>query len=110
MSRMITSKAVDVVNFDASWGGGPTEWLKVAGMAKIYGIELGHHEEFQVASHLLASVPHGKFVEIFEEDRDPIYWNLIKNRPEIKKGIIELPNGPGFGWDLNEDFISEYRV
>ena len=110
MSRMITSKAVDVVNFDASWGGGPTEWLKVAGMAKIYGIELGHHEEFQVAAHLLASVPHGKFVEIFEEDRDPIYWNLINNRPEINNGIINLPDEPGFGWKLNEEYISEYRV
>ena len=107
---MITTNAVDVVNFDASWGGGPTEWLKVAGMTAIHGIELGHHEEFQIASHLLASVPNGKFVEIFEEDRDPIYWNLIENRPEIKKGVINLPNDPGFGWVLNEDFISEYKV
>ncbi len=110
ISRMITTNAVDVVNFDASWGGGPTEWLKVAGMTAIHGIELGHHEEFQLASHLLASVPNGKFVEIFEEDRDPIYWNLIENRPEIKKGVINLPSDPGFGWVLNEDFISEYKV
>ena len=35
---------------------------------------------------------------------------LFKNRPEIKDGIINLPNAPGFGWDLNEDFISKYRI
>jgi L-alanine-DL-glutamate epimerase-like enolase superfamily enzyme len=99
---------VDVVNFDASWGGGPTEWLRVANMAQIFNIDMGHHEEFQVAAHLLASVPNSRFVEIFEEERDPIFWNLIENRPSIEDGKIQLPNENGFGWVLDRDYIKKY--
>ena len=55
--------AIDVSNFDASWAGGPTIWRKAAGLAAEFGIELGHHEEPQIASHLLASVPDHTFVE-----------------------------------------------
>ena len=108
VANLIINSAVDVINFDASWGGGPTEWLRVANMAQIYNIDLGHHEEFQIAAHLLASVPNSKFVEIFEEDRDPVYWNLIKNRPEISNGKINLPDEDGFGWVLDTNFIKKY--
>ena len=108
VANLIINSAVDVINFDASWGGGPTEWLRVANMAQIYNIDLGHHEEFQIAAHLLASVPNSKFVEIFEEDRDPVYWNLIKNRPEISNGKIKLPDEDGFGWVLDTNFIKKY--
>ena len=35
--------------------------------------------------HLLASIPHGTFVECFHPDRDPIWWNLIANRPAARR-------------------------
>ena len=108
ISKLITNNSVDVVNFDASWGGGPTEWLRVANMAKIYNIDMGHHEEFQVAAHLLASIPNGRFVEIFEEERDPIFWNLIQNRPTINDGKIKLPEQDGYGWVLDTGYIKKY--
>ncbi len=68
--------AIDVSNFDASWAGGPTIWRKAAGLAAAFGVELGHHEEPQIASHLLASVPDHTFVECFDEERDPFFWRL----------------------------------
>jgi L-alanine-DL-glutamate epimerase-like enolase superfamily enzyme len=107
---LIVEGAIDVCNFDASWSGGPTEWRRVAGMAHAFDVRMGHHEEPQVASHLLASVPHGTFVECFHPDRDPIWWNLVANRPPLVGGAIQLGEGPGLGWELDEDFIAAHRV
>jgi D-galactarolactone cycloisomerase len=107
---LIADGAIDVCNFDASWAGGPTIWRKAAGMAAAYGVQMGHHEEPQVAAHLLASVPHGTFVECFDEDRDPIFWNLFANRPRIADGMYHMPQGAGFGIELNTDFVEQYTV
>jgi L-alanine-DL-glutamate epimerase-like enolase superfamily enzyme len=102
--------SVDFCNFDASWSGGPTEWRRVAGMAMTYDVRMAHHEEAQVAAHLLASIPHGTYLEHFHPDRDPIWHNLIANRPTPRDGHIQLPTGPGLGWELDEEFITKYRV
>lgn len=102
--------SVDFCNFDASWSGGPSEWRRVAGMAAVYDVGMSHHEEPQVAAHLLASIPHGTYLEHFHPDRDPIWHNLIANRPVPRDGIIQLPSGPGLGWELDQDFITRYRV
>ena len=57
MREMMAAGAIDVCNYDASWGGGPTEWRRIAALAASFDVQLGHHEEAQVASHLLASQP-----------------------------------------------------
>lgn len=110
MRALMMAGSIDVSNYDASWGGGPTAWRRVAAMASIHDVEMGHHEEAQIASHLLASVPHGTYVEAFHPDRDPIFWQMIANRPELVNGEFVLPDGPGFGWELDAAFIDKYRV
>jgi len=107
---LMDAHAIDVCNFDASWSGGYTNWRRMAAVAHTYSIELGHHEEPHVAAHLLASQPRGTFVEVFHPDRDPIWWRMIANRPQLVDGCIELPSGPGFGWELDWDFIEHHRV
>ena len=67
----------------------------MAAMALSFDVEMGHHEEPQVAAHLLASIPHGTYVECFHPDRDPIWWNLIANRPKVEDGRSRCPSGPG---------------
>jgi D-galactarolactone cycloisomerase len=107
---LMVEGAIDVCNFDASWSGGPTEWRRVAGMATAFDVSMGHHEEPQVASHLLCSIAHGLYVECFHPDRDPIWWNLIANRPPLQDGRIELGDAPGLGWELDEEYIARYRI
>jgi L-alanine-DL-glutamate epimerase-like enolase superfamily enzyme len=102
--------AIDFCNFDASWSGGPTEWRRVAAMATTFDVQMAHHEEPQVASHLLSSVPNGTYVEIFHPDRDPIWWNLVANRPEIADGRIVLSEAPGLGWELDWEYVERHRL
>jgi D-galactarolactone cycloisomerase len=107
---LMVEGAIDFCNFDASWSGGPTEWRRVAAMATVFDVQMAHHEEPQVASHLLCSVPNSTFVEIFHPDRDPIWWNLIANRPEITDGRLTLSEAPGLGWELDWDYVERHRL
>jgi L-alanine-DL-glutamate epimerase-like enolase superfamily enzyme len=101
--------AIDICNFDASWSGGPTVWRRMAAVATTYDVQVGHHEEPQVSTHLVASQPHGTFAECFHPDRDPFWWNLIANRPELDGGELVLSDEPGFGWSLDADYIERFR-
>jgi L-alanine-DL-glutamate epimerase-like enolase superfamily enzyme len=107
---LMVEGAIDFCNFDASWSGGPTEWRRVAAVASAFDVEMAHHEEPQIGTHLLASIPHGTFVETFHPDRDPIWWNLIANPPPLANGAIRLSDAPGFGWELDQDYIDSHRV
>lgn len=108
--NLMEAGAIDVCNLDASWSGGSTSWLRMAALAHVYNVELAHHEEPQVGAHLLASQPKGTFVEVFHRDRDPIWWNLIANRPQLVDGEMILPQAPGFGWELDWEFAAHHRV
>jgi D-arabinonate dehydratase len=106
---LISAGAVDACNADASWIGGPSEWRRVAALAAMYEVEMAHHEEPQISAHLLASIPHGTYVETFDPDRDPIFWNMIANRREFSDGLYLVPDGPGFGLELDWSYIDRYR-
>lgn len=101
--------AIDVCNFDASWSGGPTEWRRVAGLAAAFGVEMAHHEEPQIAAQLIASVAHATYLECFHPDRDPIFWNMVANRSEARAGRYKVPAGPGWGLELDWDYVRRYR-
>jgi L-alanine-DL-glutamate epimerase-like enolase superfamily enzyme len=49
-------------------------------------------------------------VEAFTPTRDPVFWNLIVNRPALEDGLFRLPEGPGLGWQLDEGFIARHRT
>jgi L-alanine-DL-glutamate epimerase-like enolase superfamily enzyme len=107
---LMEAGAVDVCNFDSSWSGGPTAWRRCAAVAHAYDVAMGHHEEPQVALHLIASQSHGTYAECFHPDRDPFWWNLIANRPDAVDGRVQLPDGPGLGWELDRDYIDFHRA
>jgi D-galactarolactone cycloisomerase len=107
---LMQAGAVDVCNFDSSWSGGPTAWRRAAAVAHSYDVEMGHHEEPHVAAHLIASQPHGTYAECFHPDRDPFWWNLIANRPQLANGMITLTETPGLGWQLDAAYVKTYRL
>jgi len=108
--RLLESNAVDIINYDASLGGGPTAWLKVAAVAEANDVAMGHHEEPQIAMHLLSAIPNGGFVECFHPDLDPVWYELVTNTPSVEDGRLRLPDEPGLGIELNDEMIEEYTV
>ena len=107
---LMADRAIDYCNFDASWGGGPTEWRRVAALAYAYDVTMAHHEEPQISAQLLASVNHRSFLEVFHPDRDPLFYMLVANRGRFENGLYGVPQGPGWGLELDETVIAKYRV
>jgi L-alanine-DL-glutamate epimerase-like enolase superfamily enzyme len=108
---LVVHGRVNILNVDVTLAGGVSEWLRIAGMASHYHVEMAHHEEAQVALHLLASIPHGLYVEIFPNvKRDPLWFELPATPYRIRDGYMELPSEPGLGMGLNPDVIERYRV
>jgi D-arabinonate dehydratase len=108
---LIVRGATDILNYDATIGPGVTEWRRTAAMAHCFGVHMAHHEEPQIALHLLAGVPNGLCVEIFPNyNRDPMWFDLPVEQPKIADGYMFCPQRPGFGIDLNNEIIDKWRV
>jgi D-arabinonate dehydratase len=108
---LVVQGKVNYLNVDVTIAGGVTEWRRIAALASHFHVKMAHHEEAQVALHLLASIPHGLYVEIFPNPRrDPMWFELPVEQPRIRNGFMELPSGPGLGMELNEDVIARYRA
>jgi D-galactarolactone cycloisomerase len=110
MRDLMQNDAIDVCNLDASISGGPTEWRRVAGLAEAFSVDMAHHEEPHLAVQLLASAPRATFVECFSPERDPLYWNMVTNRPRASRGVVTVPMMPGWGLEYDWDWISAHRV
>lgn len=105
----ILSGCVDLLNVDATIAGGITEWRKIASFVGMMNVSMGHHEEPQVALHLLAAIPNATFVEIFpDKERDPMWYELVTERPRISDGYMYLPQSPGLGLNYNPEIIERY--
>jgi D-galactarolactone cycloisomerase len=107
--NLVAEGAVDVCNLDASWGGGPTAWLRVAHMAATFGVQMAHHGEPVVGSHLLAAVPNGTYVETHHPDRDPLFHIGLVDRGAFVDGHYRLTEVPGFGVGYEPAFIAKYE-
>jgi D-arabinonate dehydratase len=108
---LVVGKAVDILNVDVTVAGGVTEWRRIAAMAGAFHVQMAHHEEPQIAVHLLASVPNTLYVEIFPNyERDPMWVDLPLNPPVIRDGYMEVPQGYGTGINLNPEIIEKYRI
>ena len=63
-----------------------------------------------MSAHLLASVPDHTFVECFDEERDPFFWRLSDMSTRIAGGRYTLPDRPGFGVELDWDYVRAHTV
>ena len=86
------------------------ELREVADMADAFGLSMAHHEEPHVAMHLLSSIPNGRAVECFHPDFDPIWHEMVLERPDVSEGTLKLPDDPGIGLDIDRSFVDEHAI
>ena len=103
--------SMDVAIIDLPWNGA---WLsmKIAAMAEAYEINCAPHNFYGhlstiMSAHLCAALPNFRIMEI---DVDDVPWkdDIVTAVPEIEDGYLKLPQGPGWGVELNEDAIREH--
>ena len=109
---LMQAKAMDICNFDGSWGGGPTEWRRVATLAHTYGVKVMQHLEPQFGLMMSAGVPNGFYGEVMLPWRDPFFYRLIANQAKepFKNGIYTLPTEPGWGMQIDQDYLGSVRI
>lgn len=108
---LLLADAVDILNFDAYWGGGPTEWRRSAALASAFGVTATQHIEPQIGAMLAAGVGNGGSAEVFLPWRDPFFYQLIADMPErpFEDGTYRVPTGAGWGITLDEDYLAFAR-
>jgi D-arabinonate dehydratase len=108
---LILNRSVDILNVDVTIAGGVTEWRRIANLAALTHVKMAHHEEPQIAVHLLCALPNTLYVEIFPNyERDPMWVDLPVQQPRIANGYMHAPTGHGVGIELNQEVIEKYRA
>jgi len=101
-------QSVDVAIIDVAWNG-ILESMKIAAMADAYEINVAPHNfnghlGSLMSAHMCAVAPNFKVMEI---DIDDVLWkdDIVTIPPVIENGDLILPTGPGWGADVNEEFV-----
>ena len=101
-------QSVDYAIIDVAWNG-ILESLKIAAMADAYEVNVAPHNfnghlGSLISAHMCAVVPNFKVMEI---DIDDVLWkdDIVTEPPVIEHGDLVLPKAPGWGADINEEFV-----
>ena len=107
------SQAMDVAIIDTPWNG-VSESLKIASMADTFEINVAPHNFYgdlatMMNAHFSAVVPNFQIMEI-DVDTVPWHGDLVTVQPQINKGCLKLPTGPGWGTEVNEEAVLAHPV
>jgi len=109
--EFLKSDAIMVVQADPEWCGGVSELVKICTLASVHGVNvIPHGHSVHAAMHVVASQP----VEVcplveYLIRKMQTYYNFEKHQPRPIKGMLELPEKPGFGIELDEAKIENLR-
>ena len=111
LRAMLADGLVDYLIIDSTWAGGLTTWRKAAVVAELYQIPLAAHHDPQIHVHAVAASPTGFILESFADaTRDPLWFELFRERPAIVDGHMAVPDAPGLGLELRDETIEKYGV
>ncbi len=112
--QLLKNDACDIINTKCSKAGGISgvkKWAAVAEAAEkpiVIGTEYGLGHIVASKVHLGCAIknadPVVEFTEIMLHDL------LVKEPLELRDGYIEVPTGPGIGWEFDDQKIEQYTV
>lgn len=103
---LIIHQAADIIQMDTTRAGGFTEMLKIGAMTQAWNLKFAPHAMENISAHLVAAFPNAMFLErllLFEDLTAHVYVNA----PLPKDGYMDIPDLPGLGLVLNEDYIRD---
>jgi L-alanine-DL-glutamate epimerase-like enolase superfamily enzyme len=109
--RLVAAGGVDVIQADIYWAGGITEILKILAIASVYDLPVVPHGHSVAASiHVQAAQPEPltPIAEYLIKWND-VHQHFLKRRIRPVNGMIQVPDEPGIGMELDEDLIEERR-
>ena len=109
--KFLKADAIMVVQADPEWCGGVSELVKMCTLASVHGVNvIPHGHSIHAAMHVVASQP----VEIcplveYLIRKMSNYYDFEMHQPRPVDGMLELPERPGFGIELDESKIADVR-
>ena len=89
---------------------------KIAGLAEAYHLPLAPHNPNSplstiISAHFCASIPNFLALEFMSDEYEPVWRDRITTPSVgslVKNGHLELPTGPGWGVEMNEDEMAKH--
>ncbi len=111
---MIQNRVVDVVQPDLCYIGGVERMLQVAALAAEAGMKVTPHSANQLmvtnfTLHVMGALANaGPYVEFSIEGPDYYPWEqgVLRNRLQVRDGLVEIPAGPGWGLEIEPDWLA----
>ena len=105
---LMATGAVGIVQPDARWMGGITEFMKVATLAQAHGIDVAAHGPQHVHLSLIGAVPNGTYAEFYEGDFETPFGPVFAEPITINDdGTVTVPETPGATPALNQPVLSK---
>lgn len=104
-TRLLEARGTGVALIDLGRIGGVTPWRHVASLAHGFGVQVGGHVLPEIHVHLLTAVPNARVVEYV-----PRSAALLKAMPAVEAGALVVPEGGGFGLELDRDAVARFAA
>lgn len=104
----IVEGGVRYVQYDSTRHGGFTESLRIAMLAAQFGARISPHQAPELHAHLCSAFPGTAFAVETNGVPDPLSAGMYLQRAEIVKGCVRLGDSPGFGIEIDWDFIRRH--
>ena len=108
----IANGSVRYVQFDSTRAAGFTESVRIAHLAEQFGARIAPHQVPELHAHLCAAFPDASFgVEIGGNPaRNPVWQGMYRERAQIEGSYVELSDKPGFGIEIDWDFVARHKA
>ncbi len=112
---LLETGVAGVVMLDLSWCGGLSEARKIAAMAEAWHLPVAPHDctgpvVLTASTHLSLNAPNALVQESVRAFYRTWYRDLVTALPEVRDGMITVPEGPGLGTELHPDLDRLFTV
>jgi L-alanine-DL-glutamate epimerase-like enolase superfamily enzyme len=112
---LIANEGIEIVQPDNYYFGGLIRSMKVARMADAFGKSIVPHMSGGGLGYLyniqfVSAVPNAGLHHEFKGLRTNVPFECKTSRLQVVDGKIKVPTGPGFGVDIDPDWIKKHQV
>ncbi|MDR1599261.1 MAG: galactonate dehydratase [Oscillospiraceae bacterium] len=105
--EVLEKQAAVIVQPDLCHAGGITEVRKIAAMAEMYYAQVAPHNPLGPISLAAGLQLCGMIPNCLCQEQASLGVGYLKQPFEIKDGHLDLPDGPGLGIEVDEDYMRE---
>jgi L-alanine-DL-glutamate epimerase-like enolase superfamily enzyme len=105
-------RAADIFQPDPAFCGGITEAMRIGAIASAFNLRLAPHlwagaPCFFAGLHVCAASP-ASFVIEYSLGANPMIHDLIKETVKAEDGMVVIPEAPGLGFTISEQFLEQH--